>query len=331
MLRRTCHVCLALIAGFALATAGFAQGSQTATLTGTVTSVDGEPLPGVTVTATSPSLIGERVAVSGANGDYLVKNLPPGTYTVAFALEGMQTVERTANLPLGGITRSDATMEMTATVETLVVTGEAPSALESTTVGANFTKDTIDALPITRTPTNIAELSAGLTDNTPVGGQVAINGGLAYDNAILINGVNVQDNIFGQTNNLFIDDAIAETQVLTSGITSEYGGFTGGVINAITKSGGNEFSGSFRVDLDRAQWRDETPFEKERDITREGDLNKTYTATLGGPILKDRLWFFLAGREFKRDTARTTDVGGQAFTTTSDNPRYEVKLTGNIN
>jgi hypothetical protein len=331
MIRRTLMVCMALVAGFALATAGFAQSSQTATLTGTVASNDGQPLPGVTITVTSPSLQGERAAVSGVNGDYIFKNLPPGNYTVRFSLEGMQTVERTATLPLGSVTRSDATMEVSAAEETIVVTGEAPSALETTTVGANFTKDVIDNLPITRTPTNIAELSAGLTDNTPVGGQVAINGALAYDNAILINGVNVQDNIFGQTNNLFIDDAIEETQVMTSGISSEFGGFTGGVINTITKSGGNTFSGSFRADFDRAEWRDETPFEKDRGIKREGDLNKTYTATLGGPILKDRLWFFLAGREFKRDTARTTNVGGQAFTTTSDNPRYEIKLTGNIN
>ncbi|HSM14823.1 MAG TPA: TonB-dependent receptor [Thermoanaerobaculia bacterium] len=321
---------LALLLALATAGALQAQGTTTSTLVGTVTSADGEPLPGVTVTARSPALIGERTTYSGVNGDYIIKSLPPGTYTVTFVLEGLQSVERSATLPLGGTARSDASLEVTAAEETIVVLGEAPSALETTTVGANFTKDVIDQLPITRTPTNIAELSAGLTDNTPLGGQVAINGALAYDNAILINGVNVQDNIFGQTNNLFIDDAIQETQVMTSGISAEFGGFTGGVINTVTKSGGNQFAGSFRVDLDRPEWRDETPFENERGIQREGDVNKTYTATVGGPILRDRLWFFLAGREFSRDIAQTTNVGGQAYTYTQDNPRYEVKLTGSV-
>jgi Ca2+-binding RTX toxin-like protein len=329
-MRRVLLACLALVLGFAIASAGHAQGVQTSTLVGTVTSNDGQPLPGVSVTATSPALQGERTTTSGVNGDYIMRGLPPGQYTVKFTLEGMQAVERSATMALGGTSRVDAAMEVAVASETIVVTGEAPSALETTTVGANFEKKTIDNLPITRTPTNIAELSAGLTDNTPVGGQVAINGGMAYDNAILIDGTNVQDNIFGQTNNLYIDEAIEETQVLTSGISAEYGGFTGGVINAITKSGGNQFSGTFRVDLDKPQWRDETPFEKQSGIERKGDLNKTYSATLGGPVVRDRLWFFLADREYKRDEARTTAVSSEPYIYTQKNPRYEIKLTGAI-
>ena len=128
-MRRTLLVCLALVLGFAVTAApSFAQGVQTATLTGSVTSADGEPLPGVTVTITSPSLIGERSTVTGVNGDYVFKNVPPGNYTVNFALEGMKTVERTATLPLGGTARSDASMEVTAAEETIVVTGEAGAA-----------------------------------------------------------------------------------------------------------------------------------------------------------------------------------------------------------
>lgn len=329
-MRRSLLACLVLLAGFALATAGFAQGVQSATLNGSVTSADGEPLPGVTVTVTSPNLIGERTAVSGVNGDYIFKNLPPGAYTVRFTLEGMKSVERTASLQLGANARSDAAMEVAAAEETIVVTGEAPSALETTMVGANFESKQINQLPIGRAPITVAELAPGLTDNTPVAGQVTINGALAYDNLFLINGVNVQDPIFGQQNGLFIEDAIEETQVMTSGISAEYGGFTGGVVNAITKSGGNQFAGSLRVDLDKPEWRDETPFEKGRGTEREGDMNKAYSATLGGPILRDRLWFFLAGRERKLETARTLAVSGIGFTTTTDSPRYEIKLTGAI-
>ena len=80
---------------------------------------------------------------------------------------------------------------------------------------------------------------------------MVINGAFAFDNVFMINGVDINDNLFAQPQNLFIEDAIEETQVLTSGISAEYGRFTGGVINAITKSGGNSFSGSGRVELPR--------------------------------------------------------------------------------
>ena len=223
-MRRSLMVCIALIAGFALATAGFAQGSQTANLAGTVTSADGEPLPGVTITATSPALIGERTAVSGVNGDYIIKNVPPGVYTVRFSLEGMKAVERAATLPLGGTARADAAMEVSAAEETIVVTGEAPSALETTTVGANFASESVDQLPVGRTLQQVAELAGGLTDNGTVAGQVTIGGAFAYDNVFLINGVDVNDRYFGTSNDLLvIEEAVDETQVLTSGISAEYG------------------------------------------------------------------------------------------------------------
>ena len=122
----------------------------------------------------------------------------------------------------------------------------------------------------------------------------------------LLDGVDINDNLFGNANNLFIEDAIEETQVLTSGISAEYGRFSGGVINAVTKRGGNKFTGSFRVNFTNPSWRDETPFEKDSDITREDKLSKFYEATLGGPIVKDRLWFFAAGRKESSDTQSTT-------------------------
>src|SRR4029079_3369258 len=126
--------------------------------------------------------------------------------------------------------------------------------------------------------------------------QLSINGAFAYDNVFLINGIDINDNLFGSPQRLFIEDAIQETQVLTSGISAEYGRFTGGVVNAITRSGGNAFSGSFRTNFLNPSWTDETPFEKDRNIKRLDKLQRTYEATFGGPILRDRLWFFTAGR-----------------------------------
>ena len=320
---------VALALALAASPAIWAQGVQTATLIGTVTDSEGTGLPGVTVRATSDVLQGDRTTVSGINGDYIMRGLPPGSYRVVFTLEGMTAVERVVSLGLGVQTRADAMMQIAATEETILVTGEAASALESTTVGANFTADTINTLPTGRTPTAIAALAGGVNDSaTPVAGQVQINGGMAYDNSILVNGVNIQDPIFGQTNNLFIEEAIAETQVLTSGISAEYGQFTGGVLNVITRSGGNQFMGSLRADLSKPNWRNETPFEKNLGRKREGDLSKIYSGTFGGPILRDRIWFFIAGRDAEVTSDTSLPVTGQSAGVVETNERYEVKLTG---
>jgi hypothetical protein len=313
-----------------------AQGVQTATLIGTVRGADGSPLPGVTVTVTSPVLMGERSTITAETGEYVIRGLTPGAYTVTFALSGMVTVETKAELGLGVSQRADAELTSAVTEETIVVTAEAPAALDTVTVGSNFTATKVDHLPLTvRTPVAIAALSGGVTGGdrdlrTPVAGQLSINGGMAYDNSILINGVNVMDPIFGTANNLFIEDAVAETQVLTSGISAEYGAFTGGVLNVITKSGGNDFHGSLRANFSKPQWRDETPFEDARGTEREGDLSKNYAGTLGGRIIRDRLWFFAAGRDESLSNPAALPVTGINVDRVQDNTRYEAKLTANI-
>jgi outer membrane receptor for ferrienterochelin and colicin len=114
---------------------------------------------------------------------------------------------------------------------------------------------------------------------------------------------------------------------MTSGISAEYGRFSGGVINAITKSGGNKFEGTLRADLSKPEWRDETPFEKERDVKREGDLTKIYSATLGGRIVADKLWFFVDGRSRKEQQPNSLPVTGVNVIDDITSERYEGKLT----
>ncbi|MEM9294083.1 MAG: TonB-dependent receptor [Acidobacteriota bacterium] len=307
-----------------------AQGEQSGTLAGAVKDTSGEALPGVTVTVSSPSLLGERVAYSGSTGEYIIRGLPPGSYKVVFELSGMTTVERTATLELGRTSRSDANLDISPVEDTIVVVGETPTALSTTTIGANYDSETIDNLATSRTLFGIAQLAPGLSTNTPNGGQVTIGGAFAYDNVFLVDGVDTNDNLFGSSNALFIEDAIEETQVLTSGISAEYGRFTGGVINAITKSGGNEFSGSLRVDLTNSSWRDETPLEDQQGIEREDDVNEVYQATLGGYILQDKLWFFLAGRDSATSSQHVFAVTSVPTTRSTDNERQELKLTGNL-
>ncbi len=311
--------------------AAYAQGTQTGSLSGTVESSDRQPLPGVTVTIKSPSLLGVRTVVTDANGGYIFKALPPGVYKVTFELQGFSSVERNVTVALGSSVPAHATLNVATVQETVTVTADLPTPLTTTQVGANYKQAMIDNLATGRTLAAVTLLAPGLTDNTPNAGQATISGAFAFDNVFLIDGVDVNDNLFGNANNLFIEDAIEETQVLTSGISAEYGRFSGGVINAVTKRGGNEFAGSFRVNFTNPSWRDETPIEVEQGIERQDKLSKFYEGTLGGPIVKDRLWFFAAGRKEASDLQQTLPETGLPFTQVRDQKRGEIKLSGAIN
>ena len=192
------------------------------------------------------------------------------------------------------------------------------------TIGANFNAKLINDLPTGRTPFTIAELAPGLTDNGPNAGQITIAGAFAYDNVFLINGVDVNDNIFGTNTNVFIEDAIEETQVLTSGISAEYGRFSGGVVNIVTKRGGDIFSGSYRHNLSNASWTDETPFETRE---RPDRYSNALEGTFGGPILRAKAWFFSAGRYENSTEGRTFPQTGIGYDSGLDNKRYELKGT----
>src|SRR3954452_3457013 len=317
---------IALAISVMLPAAIAAQGVQTGELSGVVSSSDGLSLPGATVTVQSASLQGTRTAVTDANGTYVVRALPPGTYNITFEMSGLSSKTEHAVVELARQTVVNATLAVAGVQENVNVTAEVSTAgLTSPTVGANFDTREINQLPTGRTPALIAELAPGLTANTPNSGQVTISGGFAYDNVFMINGVDVNDNLFGSPQDVFIEDAIDQTSVLTSGISTEYGRFTGGVVNMITKSGGNTFSGSFRSNASNNAWTAETPREKEAGTNRPDELNKNYEATFGGPILRDRLWFFTAGRW--QDTGSTENLPetNVPFNTTTKNTRFEAK------
>jgi hypothetical protein len=317
---------VALLATLLVSFAALAQSALTGALTGTVTT-DGAPLPGATITVTSPQLQGSRTAVSDANGNYNLAALPPGDYTVKVELEGLQSVTRSARVTLAGTARVDADLKVTAVTESITVTAAAPAVMETTEVQTNYQKETIDNLPIQRNVNAIASLSPGVTTNGPRN-ALQISGAFSSDNLIVVNGANVQENLRGQARPLFIEDAIQETTVITGAVSAEYGRFTGGVISSITKSGGNEFSGSFRDNLTNSAWQDSSAFGEEG---ADSKINNVYEATLGGRIIRDRLWFFGAARQ-----ANTTTLGqpilltGENINQDQENLRYEAKLTGQL-
>ena len=308
----------------------FGQGRQTGTISGATVDSQGLSLPGVTVTVRSPSLQGTRTAITDINGNYSLPQLPPGAYSVVFELSGFDDVEEEATVPLGGEVGVNAVMAPGGVTETVQVVGVVPAEIQTTETASNMVVDDVNALPMGRSPFAIAAVQPGLNTNTPNGGQLAVNGSFAYDNVYLIDGVDTNDNLFGTSNSLYVADAIEETQVLTSGISAEYGRFSGGVVNVITKSGGNTFSGSWRTNYDNPTWEGLNPYEVENEVEREDVLNQTHEATLGGPIVRDRLWFFSSYRR-----ARTTDSDsfgqtGISYNERENNDRNQLKLTATL-
>ena len=305
----------------------------TASLTGFV-SVVGDPLPGVTVTIASPALQGTRTAVTGENGAYRFASLPPGEYSVRFESPGVRARSESARLQLAQTTRVDAAM-LLETSETLNVHA-APAELETDAVATTLTLDEVERLPVQRAVPATVLLMPGVSAGTG-GGQLRISGAPSYDFLALVDGAVVNENTRGQMRPMYVEDAIQETTVLTAAISAEYGRFTGGVVSTITRSGGNELSGSIRDSLTNPAWSATTPAKE----TREDSLSHVWEATLGGYLLRDRLWFFGAGRWAKNDTARQTAAvpafgsGPNAtpaspqlsYLESNDQKRFEGKLT----
>ena len=195
----------------------------------------------------------------------------------------------TVQVGVGSIERLDVVLQPAAIAESVTVTAPTPSLAHpprraGRTSAQRRSRSCRRAARCRSSPNS----SPGLTNNTPNVNQVTISGAVAYDNVFLLDGVDIDDNLFARPDDLFVEEAIEETQVLTSAVSAEYGRFSGGVVNAVTKRGGNMFSGSIRSNLSNAAWTDETPFEKAAGQKRQSKMDRYYEGTFGGPLRKDR-------------------------------------------
>ncbi len=280
-------------------------------------------LPGVLVTLKSPSLQGERTAATSASGDYSFAGIPPGAYTVTFSLQGFQAVTKRIALTAGQPATQDVALALSGISTATTVSAKAETVSTTTQASTTLTSELTSKLPVGRTILASVELSSGLSRVQGLANAVTISGAQTFDNLFTVDGAVVQDNIRGTPNNLFVEDAIQETTTSVNSVSAEFGRFTGGVINTVTKSGGNQFSGSFRTSFANDAWTAVSP----KSETRIQKVNPIYEATLGGPIWKDHVWFFGSGR-----LANTTGSGQTSFTNTpfetgNDQKRYQGKVT----
>lgn len=292
--------CVLMAAALAItSTSVFAQGNLTGTISGRVLGQDSLALPGVTVTATSPNLQGARSVVTNEAGGYIIPFLPPGEYTLAFELQGFETARERTLVTAAATVPLDARLNVGGLAEAITVTGSVTEAFApGVTASTTLKQQVVNELPLNRGLDQTIALTPGALRTGPSNSnngtqQIAISGAITSENLILVNGVVAQDNIRRSSLPLFIEDALQETTISTAGVSAEFGRFAGGIVNAITKSGGNTFSGSVRTTLNNDEWRARTPLAND---TKTDLLVPTYEYTFGGPVFRDKLWFFHAGR-----------------------------------
>ncbi len=303
----------------------------TATVSGRVLDVQGGALPGATAAATSPNLQGSRESVTSENGDYILTGLPSGPYTITFALSGFQTQTRSVVLAPTQVLPLEVRLGPAQVTEEVTVVGSSADPLMKTAqIATNFSQELIASLPTSRDLNSVLLMAPGVHPTGPAG-AFSFGGSVSFENLFLLNGVSINENIRGQAFDTAIEDAIQETTVANGGVSAEFGRFSGGVVNIITKSGGNQFSGSFRESLNNDKWRTLTPFETARLTTtpqpRIDNVVPTYEYTLGGPVMRDRLWFFTAGRLRDESQGRTMVATAVPYEYKEEQRRYEAKGT----
>lgn len=293
-----------------------AIGGTTASITGIATD-DRTPLAGVAVKILSPAMQGTRTTTTDINGRYAIVAVPPGEYTVSFEAGGMQAASTKVTAGVGQTGRADVALRPKEREETQHDGETVAAAVETKAVQTNLTATTVDALPVNRDIASTVSLASGSTASVaPNLSNWMLDGGITNDPASRA------------ANAIYVEDAIQETTVLSGAIPAEYGRFQGGVVNSITRSGGNEWSGSFRDSFSNPSWTAPSPYQN---IENTDELEQVFEATFGGRILRDQLWFFAAGRQFT-DTIQLLYALSPSWgrTTQREDRRGQGKLTGQI-
>jgi outer membrane receptor protein involved in Fe transport len=271
-----------------------AQTSTSGAIVGRVTDPTG-PVPGVTIELRSPNLQGTSVAVSDSNGEFRFSLLPPGQYSLNASLTGYAPLSQpNISVGLNRTVTLELDMRQANVSETITVTADAPVVdVTSAQTGANITAETIESLPMARDFYAVAQVAPGTSTDAA---GTTVYGSTGAENQYVIDGLNTTGVELGTEAKTLNFDFIQEVQVITGGLPAEYGRVTGGVVNAITKSGGNEFKGDvFAYGAGGAlQSDDTTGSDRPATTTTVGDISQEFDAgfDLGGYIIRDRLWFF---------------------------------------
>ncbi len=297
----------AAAAAFLLASAVLAQGVG-GTVSGRVSDESGRPLAGATVTARNTATSLTRTAATDAAGFYRLVELPVGTYEFNVGLSGFAAEVRSGvRLLIGQKATLDFALKVARVAETVTVQADAPI-VETTksSIGATITRQQIDQLPLPeRNFESLAFLAPGISPSVTDGSTISGAGSSGASNTFVTDGVTNDQDALGGTRGDYSPDAIAEYEVLSSSYSAQYGQASGAIINVITRSGGNDFHGRasayYRADgltaSDPFAAGAKTPFDQ-----------WIASAFLGGPVVKDKAFFFGSFEETWRNGTAVVGV-----------------------
>ncbi len=288
---------LALVVSTISAVPVSAQGTTTGSIRGTVTDPNGDVMPGVTVRALSDALVsGQQAAVTSGAGVYRFPSLPVGSYVLEATMPGFQPVrQENIKVSLGQALSVDLQLgDVTVSEEIVVVADAVQVSTVDNNVGFNLGENFIERQPLGRDPTAMMNYAPGIQNDQAYGAPST------YQNAYNVDGVDVSDPELGSQWVLPSMDWVEEMQVAGLGADAEYGGFTGAMVNLVTKSGGNEFHGDARIYYSGGGLNSEnTPEGSEGANKVKADIDGS--ASFGGPVVKDSLWYFVSGNIRQRE------------------------------
>ena len=296
------RLALALCGLLVVAATAMAQ-ERTGSIAGNIKDSSGGILPGATIQATSPSLVGVQTAVSDAQGNYRFPALTPGVYEITATLQGFTSTKATeVRLAIGQLLKIDLALSVATLTESVTVTAESPLIdVKQNAATASITAEEIANLPKARDFTDLVKTAPGTQQERKSG--IQIDGAGGSEHRYVIDGMDTTGMRTGVSGQEMPTDFIQELQVKSSGYNAEFRATTGGVISAITKTGSNQWRGGFGYYYRNNRWqgapRQElrklpTDASKAEYITRPDDTGSRHEPTfdLGGPILKDRAWFY---------------------------------------
>jgi outer membrane receptor protein involved in Fe transport len=311
------------------------------TIAGVVKSPDGAVLPGATVEASGPA--GLLSVVSDAKGEYRFPRLPSGRYKIVASLAGFSRAEANIDVAVGTTARAEFTLQLSTVTETINVVGEAATVdITSSATATSISRERIDLIPRGRDFTDVVAQAAGASDESQAGG-ISIDGSSGSENRFVIDGIDTTSPQTGVNSVPMRADFIEEVQVKSAGYQAEFGGSTGGVVNAITKSGNNEFHGGVQTQYQDRSWGGPVRGLLRRDlrtdapiyINPEKDEQTRWDPGffLGGPILKDKLFFFGSYQPGITSTTRTVTFTNGVTNSFDQDQRVDYwmgNLSGNI-